>query len=293
MRVANANGVATRPGRGTGTVSGSVFADWNANGQPDPGEEVLAGIPVALGGGAAVTTGRDGQFSFLNVPSGLQQVRLDLNALPVDFDAAAGADVSLELSRGETRRVSFGLLPLGGISGRVFEDANRNGQLDAGEPPVDNAVLVLDGGQRSELARKGQFRFDAVRAGDHIIELLKESLPEGAAIVGASERPAPITREAPQTEFLFLVTIDKRPEVTEGVPAERRRGSARGVRGATRCAAGRVSAATCQHRTARRAGFRSGQPDAGRAVDGADRSRCLHDPGGGADRCRERPHPGR
>lgn len=218
VRVASANGVTARASRGTGTVSGSVFADWNANGHPDPDEEALAGIPVALGGIAAVTTGRDGQFSFLNVPSGAQQVRLDLNALPVDFDAAAGTDIALEISRGETRRVSFGLLPLGSIQGRVFEDANRNGQLDAGEPPVGAAVLVLDGGQRSELARKGQFRFEAVRAGDHRIELLKESLPEGASIVGASERPAPITRAAPQTEFLFLVTIDKRPEVRKVFP---------------------------------------------------------------------------
>lgn len=219
IRVANTNGVAARAARGTGTVSGSVFADWNANGQPDPGEDVLAGIPVALGGIAAVTTGRDGQFSFLNVPVGLQQVRLDLNALPVDFDAAAGTDVSLEISRGETRRVSFGLLPLGTIRGRVFEDANRNGELDAGDTPVENAVAILDGGQRSELARKGQFRFDAVRAGDHRLELLKESLPEGAAITGEPERAAAITREAPQIEFLFLVTIDKRPEVRKVFPA--------------------------------------------------------------------------
>jgi hypothetical protein len=217
-RVANSGGVALGGGRGTGTVSGSVFADWNANGVPDPGEEALAGIPVALGGVAAVTTGGDGQFSFLNVPVGLQQVRLDLNALPVDFDVAAGTDVSLEISRGETRRVSFGLLPLGTIRGRVFEDANRNGTLDAGDAAIDNAVAILDGGQRSELARKGQFRFDAVRAGDHRLELLKESLPEGATILGDPERPASITRDAPQIEFLFLVTIDKRPEVRKVFP---------------------------------------------------------------------------
>ena len=156
---------------------------------------------------------------FLNVPSGAQQVRLDLNALPVDFDAPAGADVAFEISRGESRRVAFGLLPLGAIRGQVFEDANRNGQLDAGDPPVDNAVLVLDGGQRSELVRKGQFRFEAVRAGDHRLELLKESLPEGSAIVGASERPATVGRETPQVELVFLVTIEKRPEVRKVFPS--------------------------------------------------------------------------
>ena len=262
IRVANTNGVAARAARGTGTVSGSVFADWNANGQPDTGEDVLAGIPVALSGIAAVTTGRDGQFSFLNVPVGLQQVRLDLNALPVDFDAAAGTDVSLEISRGETRRVSFGLLPLGGIRGRVFEDANRNGELDAGDLPLDNAVAILDGGQRSELARKGQFRFDAVRAGEHRIELLKESLPDGAAIVGAAERSAPITRDAPQIEFLFLVTIDKRPEVRKVFPP-------RG--GGAPAAAARTGATSARPGTpaSRAAGARATSPQAAPDASGA------------------------
>ena len=218
VRVANATGASARAGRGTGTVSGSVFADWNANGQPDPGEEVLAGIPVALGAISAVTTGHDGQFAFLNVPSGAQQVRLDLNALPVDFDAPAATDIALEIGRGETRRVAFGLLPLGSVRGQVFEDANRNGRLDPEDQPLDNAVLVLDGGQRSELVRKGQFRFDAVRAGDHRIELLKESLPEGSAIAGTAERPAPVTRDTPQMDMIFLVTIEKRPEISKVFP---------------------------------------------------------------------------
>ena len=218
VRVANSATPNVRSSRGTGSVTGSVFADWNANGHFDTGEEVLGGIPVALGTISHVTTGRDGQFSFLNVPAGAQLVRLDLNALPVDFDAPATTDITIEIARGESRRLSFGLLPLGGIHGRVYEDANRNGVLDAGEPPVDGAVVVLDGGLRSELARKGQFRFDAVRAGDHRLELLKESLPEGAAIVGETERRLSIARETPQFETLYLVTIDKRPEIRRVFP---------------------------------------------------------------------------
>jgi hypothetical protein len=220
VRVANVAGGEARGGRGTGTVTGSVYADWNANGQPDAGEEVLAGIPMALGALSHVTTGSDGQFSFHNVPSGAQQVRLDLSALPVDFDAPQAADITIDIPRGQTRRVAFGLIPLGGIRGRVYEDTNKNGQLDAGEPPIEGAVLVLDGGQRSELVRKGQFRFDAVRAGGHELELLKESLPEGAAIVGAGGRTALITREAPQIEVVYLVTIEKRPEVRKVFPAK-------------------------------------------------------------------------
>ena len=127
-------------------------------------------------------------------------------------------DIMLELSRGESRRVAFGLLPLGGIQGRIFEDSNRNGTLDAGEPPLDGAVVVLDGGQRSELARKGQFRFEAVRAGNHRLQLLQESLPEGAAIVGEADRALSIAKATPTFETTYLVTIEKRPELRKVFP---------------------------------------------------------------------------
>lgn len=217
-RVASATSAGARTVRGTGSVLGSVFADWNGNGQPDPGEGTLAGIPVALGTLAHVTTARDGAFAFLNVPAGALHVQLDLNALPVDFDAPAATDLVIEIARGDTRRVAFGLIPLGSVYGRVLEDANKNGQADPGEPAIEGAVLTLDGGLRSEMARRGAFRFDAVRSGEHRLELLKESLPEGATIVGGSERPAPIAREQPQVDVTYLVTIEKRPEVRKVFP---------------------------------------------------------------------------
>ena len=64
-RLHDQNGLVTASdaGRGTGTISGAVFEDWNANGIPDPGESSLEGIPVRLGPGHS-TTGHDGQFSF-------------------------------------------------------------------------------------------------------------------------------------------------------------------------------------------------------------------------------------
>jgi hypothetical protein len=219
VRLANSTaGASARNSRGTGSIVGSVFADWNGNGTPDAGEDLLAGIPLRLGASSTVTTSHDGQFSFSNVPAGAQQVGLDLNALPVDFDAPAAPDVTVELSRGDTRRVVFGLVPLGAISGRVVEDANKNGKLDPGEPGVDGAVLTIDGGQRSELARKGAFTFDAVRAGDHRLELLKESLPDGSVIVGDPEVAVGITKDRPRSEFVFLVQLEKRPEVRKVFP---------------------------------------------------------------------------
>jgi cell division septation protein DedD len=219
VRVSNTeDGRIERQIRGTASLLGSVFADWNGNGVPDPGEEQLPGIPLRLGATSRVTTGRDGQFAFLNVPAGSQVVSLDLVALPVDFDAPAAADISVDLARGATKRVAFGLVPLGAIRGRIVEDVNHNGIADPGEPAVDGAVVTLDGGQRSELVQKGAFRFDAVRSGDHRVELLTESLPDGTKIADGTERAASITREHPQVDVNYVVTIEKRPEVRKVFP---------------------------------------------------------------------------
>ena len=203
---------AHRP-RGSGSIVGSVFADWNGDGLPEPGEDAIGGIPVRLGSSSKVTTSGEGQFSFVNVPIGEQEVGLDLTAVPVDYDAPAAPDLIVRIARGETRRVALALVPLGTIAGRVVEDANKNGQLDPGDPVIDNVIVVVDGGARSELVHDGAFTFSAVRAGAHTVELLKESLPDGAAAIGVTEVDTAITHDNPKVDVVFLIQLDKRPEI--------------------------------------------------------------------------------
>jgi len=205
--------------RGTGQIVGTVFADWNGNGLQDPDENPLENIPVRVSALSTVTTRRNGDFSFLNVPTGPQQVGLDNAAVPVDFDSPAVSMVDIDLDRGATRRVSFGLIPLGWVRGRVIRDANGNGKVDPGEEPIDGAVLVLDGGKRSEQVRRGAFRFDSIRSGDHVVSLLADSLPEGAVITGAADVPVSLTRNQLTADLDFLVVVQKRPETRKVFPA--------------------------------------------------------------------------
>ena len=205
--------------RGTGTIIGRVYTDWNGNGTQDPDEEPLENIPIRIVGSSTVTTRRDGEFAFLDVPTGPQQVGVDTGAVPIDFDPPAVSAVDLDLDRGATRRVSFGLMPLGTVRGRVVRDANGNGKVDPGEEPIDGAVLVLDGGSRSEEVRRGAYRFDAIRSGDHVISLLRDSLPEGAVITGAPEVPLALKRNQLTVDVDFLVTIEKRPETRKVFPS--------------------------------------------------------------------------
>jgi cell division septation protein DedD len=203
---------------GTGSVIGAVFADWNANGIQDPGDAALENIPIRLANLGSANTTRSGEFAFVNVPVGLLQVGVDLTSLPVDFDPPTVAEVQLNLGRGESKKVTFGLVPLGSVSGRVIHDVNGNGQADDGEPSIDGAVLTLDGGARSEVVRRGSFRFDAIRSGDHRVELLADSLPEGALIVGEPTAVVSIRRDAITASAQFVVKVQPRPEVRRVFP---------------------------------------------------------------------------
>ena len=205
---------------GTGSVVGLVFTDWNGNGQQDVDELPVENIPVRLANLGHTSTSRAGEFAFMNVPIGMQQVGIDLMSLPVDFDTPAVPHVHVELQRGETRRLAFGLTPLGSITGRVVRDRNGNGQADDGEEGVGQAVLTLDGGVRSEQVRNGQFRFDAVRSGTHTVELLAHSLPEGGRIVGAPSIGVTLDRNSLAPVVTYVVVIEPRPEIRRVFPAD-------------------------------------------------------------------------
>ena len=93
------------------------------------------------------------------------------------------------------RRVAFGLIPLGSIRGRVVRDLNGNGIADSTEPAIEGAVVVLDGGKRSERSKRGQYAFEAVQSGEHTVTLLADSLPDGALIAGEATQIATLGRE--------------------------------------------------------------------------------------------------
>jgi hypothetical protein len=83
---------------------------------------------------------------------------------------------------------------------------------------MEEAVLVLDGGLRSEQVRKGRFRFDSVRSGDHKLKLLVDSMPSGATIAGDAEVTVSLTRDRLHADVSFAVVLENRPEVRKVFP---------------------------------------------------------------------------
>lgn len=206
------------PVRAVATVKGVVYADWNGNGLLDAGENPVAGVPLRIEAVGAAQTTQNGEFLFRNVPDGLHEVGLDLGALPIDFDAPTIPRLQVALSGHDTRVVAFGLVPLGSIRGRVVRDLNSNGTADSTEPAIDDAIVILDGGKRSERSRRGQFAFDAVPSGEHTVTLVAESLPDGALISGDSTHVARLGRGRMAIEVPFLVSIETRAEIRKVFP---------------------------------------------------------------------------
>jgi hypothetical protein len=71
------------------------------------------------------------------------------------------------------------------------------------------------------VARAGRFRFDAVRMGTHAVSVLSESLPEGALLTGPATVTVELTRNQDATEIVFLVKLEKRPEVRKVFPPKK------------------------------------------------------------------------
>ncbi len=215
---ASAAGAAS-PVRGpSGRVTGAVFADWNGNGRLDPDEEPVDGVAVSLGPLGSASTSAGGRFSITGVPVGPREVSLDLATVPALFDPPDAARVTAEVSKNAAADVSFGLLPLGAVEGTVYLDTDGNGAITPADAPVDGAVLVLDGGARTEVTKAGKARFDAIRLGAHTVTLLVGSLPDGSQLAGPAEVEVAITRGVQAPRFEFLVTLEKRPEVRKVFP---------------------------------------------------------------------------
>jgi hypothetical protein len=220
-RTARAGTVGLRPGAAeadydgpVGRVNGIVFADWDANGVMDAGEDPLPGISLAIGRTLTATSGADGRFTFFRAPVGEQLVRVDLASLPADYDPPAEPARPVAVERSRPASVDFGLFPLGAIRGTVYQDTDGNGTVGPGDPLVDAAVIVLDDGARTEATREGRFSFDPVRMGPHTVTLLVASLPDGAEIVGGTPTlTAELGRNAATATLTFLVKVEKRKEI--------------------------------------------------------------------------------
>jgi uncharacterized repeat protein (TIGR01451 family) len=128
-------------------------------GQLQPGERATVSYRVRIGVNA-----RDGEQVNTAVASGRFASGEAVTTMPAKATVRVGRGVF------STRQI---------IMGRVFDDANNNGQFDQGEKPVAGVRLYLANGQSVVTDSQGMYNFPAVSEGALVISLDPITLPRG------------------------------------------------------------------------------------------------------------------
>lgn len=189
LRTLNVN-IATAPT--TGTISGVVFNDANANGAKDTSEKTAlsAQVWVDYDNDGAIDTGEpstfsnktSGAFTLANVKVGTWSVR---QIAPTGYRQTmpAGA-ISVTVTAGATKSgYVFGDTTLGLISGAVFRDLNANGVQNKGETGTTGWTVwldkdkdgVIDAGETVGTDSVGSFKFNAITPGTYVLRLLSRT----------------------------------------------------------------------------------------------------------------------
>jgi hypothetical protein len=153
-----------------GTVTGRVV---NVLGRP------MKGVKVCLGD-YYIYTPDDGKFEFKNVPHGEYQLGIDTDTLPANFKQCC-ATQNVDIDNRTRITANFQLIPLGSVSGRVYNDRNGDGRYVEGEGVA--GVIVKLGDMVTISDSDGQFGLYNVDPGRYQISVDAARLPEGLAPV--------------------------------------------------------------------------------------------------------------
>jgi len=223
-------------------IGDKVFIDANGNGIQDPGEAPVQGVTVEIRktdgtGLIEVTTDEDGLWSAMVDPG-----EYDITFIPPagfifspqnagdDTEADSNVDPSGEtgtitVADGEINNsIDAGLVPLGTVGNRVFNDANNNGIRDPGEQPIQGATVQLfvanaDGTKGAVVdtivtGADGNYLFDEVLSGSYIVVVT----PPAGFRIGAQDAGTDDTVDSdisPVTGESAVITVGIGQEVTD------------------------------------------------------------------------------
>ena len=187
-------------------ITGKVWEDRDNDGVVDPGEPGLAGVELVLTGTdingdpvspVTVVTDANGEYSFANLPPGTYTVTqpgqpagtADGQTVPGSTggtgspagsatDANPSVISTITVGVGQTSTDNnFGEIPVGSISGKVYNDSNDNGIAESDEGGIATVVIELSGSDdlgnpvalRTTTDADGNYRFDGLRPGNYSV----------------------------------------------------------------------------------------------------------------------------
>ncbi|NOT44871.1 MAG: hypothetical protein HOP14_09760 [Acidobacteria bacterium] len=183
-----------------GTIGDFVWFDANRNGVQDPGESGINGVKVNLKDGGNIVAsyvtgphpigGAPGYYQFegacagnytveidpTTVPAGYVPTLRDVGADDVDNDSDGGPVlVSLPFDGASDQTIDFGFISpcTGSIGDYVWNDLNRNGIQEPGEPGIPGVtVRLVEGNQTTVTGPDGFYEFTGLCAGLYTVEVV-------------------------------------------------------------------------------------------------------------------------
>jgi LPXTG-motif cell wall-anchored protein len=165
-----------------------VWSDRNRNGRQDPGEPGLPGVPVSLGttktDSIKTTTASDGRYMFEGMPDGKYQVCFggfsdyvvttpntgdDNKNSDADPVSGCAPEVTLGPGNRSILSVDAGMAaPPHQLGDFVWQDNNRNGLIDTGEPGIAG-VPVSAGNRKTTTGPDGKYLFTDLPEGKYTV----------------------------------------------------------------------------------------------------------------------------
>ena len=193
-----------------GSVGNYVWNDTNQDGIQDGGEAGIDGVKVYLLDGlgtildSTITAG-GGLYNFGNLAAAQYQIKFDILAgysvtaqnaggddtVDSDVDPNTGLTSLFTLSEGEDNpTLDFGLIPFSGSIGDfVWQDLDKDGIQDAGEPGIENVKVYLKDNTGAIIDSTltdaaGSYSFNNLGPGDYSIQFVNPT-GYGTVVQGA------------------------------------------------------------------------------------------------------------
>src|SRR6476469_2697556 len=154
-----------------GSISGTKYNDFNANGRPDPGEVPIPNWQIYLDlnnngqpdfNEPSTLTNPQGNYIFANLPPGTYQVR---EVQQPNFRQTTPNPAPITITSGTNAgNINFGNnFNAGTIAGTKFNDINNNSNRDPGEQGLANWQIYLDLNRNNRLDGGEPFTFTNVQ----------------------------------------------------------------------------------------------------------------------------------
>ena len=197
-----------------GTVEGLIFDDLDLDGTLSTNEHGVRFVTMILDGERRTQVDSTGRFAFTNVPVGRHRIEIELTSVPALYSVGSRVSAVVEVARRESAVVSFPLVRLGKVAGRVdVIDRTTAPPTDGGAPrvrPGTNLIIQLNGRSKVTMTdADGEFEFTGLPTGEYRLEIDPHSLPRFWTV--SSEKQLLISLEPGEKVAGLRFVVDANP----------------------------------------------------------------------------------